>query len=150
MSKNKQSKSQFLLKKGFVLGIIGSIKKEVVSAFSQDPSIFKSETAFLSQKKREGEALENIEALVLKLDDGIIEEKKKEDFLAKSDSSRFLYLLAREAEWAYRHLERDLKNKKISAEELVAKEVVWKEINNLIEEFEGELSSKIERLRSSK
>jgi hypothetical protein len=134
-------KSSLVLKKGFVLNLLGALKNNFVSSFVDDiEQLTVKETSFLKE----------FESSILKLDAAVIKEIPKEAFLAKSDGSRYLYLLAREVEWAYKQLERDLKNKKITPEDLVSKELSWKGINDLIEEFEKELTEKIQTLRASK
>jgi hypothetical protein len=62
--------------------------------------------------------------------------KRDEAFLAKSDGARFLYLLARETEWASKEIERTYRKGSMSLEE---KEALWREANMIIDECDSRL-----------
>jgi hypothetical protein len=73
---------------------------------------------------------------------------KPEAFIAESDPARYLYLLAREVEWAYRRINRDMRQRILTPEEIAIRDSIWAEIGQEVAQSEEKIRENIEKLRN--
>ncbi len=73
---------------------------------------------------------------------------KPEAFIAESDPARYLYLLAREVEWAHRRINRDMRQRILTPEEIAIRDSIWAEIGQEVARSEEKIRENIEKLRN--
>lgn len=72
---------------------------------------------------------------------------KPEAFIAESDPARYLYLLAREVEWAYRRINRDMRQRILTPDEIALRDSIWASIGQEVAATEDKIRKSIEELR---